>query len=209
MQTRQPKVKLLNHTTDPLRAIGLAIDIWHQPVEEIDMSKLSEEQLIEKFRWLLKQPHQTPFEYVNLVWTIENVSRAFQQQLTRHRVGFSYSIQSLRVIDVGKFADEGRYHMSKTVQRSDLYHAAMVRMQREYNLAIMGGESVEDARGLLPLNIHSPITMSCTYRSLIGLLRQRLSVAAQEEWITVAEQMRAELVKVRAKICKHCQKELS
>lgn len=201
--TKQPKVTLVTHTKDPLEAIALGIDIWHMPVGDIDPFSLSQEEMIEKFRWLTKQPHQTPFEYVTFTFLVENVSRAWQQQMTRHRVGFSFSIQSLRVIDVEKFADEGRYHMPESVVNKDNYHKAMKKMQDTYCCAIdasdiaTGGdfhpESVEDARGLLPLNIHSPVTFSCSYRSLMGLLKQRLCIAAQEEWKAVAEGIREQL----------------
>lgn len=189
--TKQPKVTLVAHTNNPLEAIALGIDIWHIPVGEIDPFKLTEEEKLEKFRWLTKQPHQTPFEYVTFTFLLENVSRAFQQQLTRHRVGFSYSIQSLRVVDVGNFADEGRYHMAESVKDKKEYHFMMQTAQAKYRSAIaIRGESTENARGLLPLNIHSPITFSCSYRALVGLLRQRLCIAAQEEWLAVVEGIR-------------------
>ena len=98
--TKQPKVTLVDHTNNPLEAIALGIDIWHIPVGDIDPFTLTEEEKLEKFRWLTKQPHQTPFEYVTFTFLVENVSRAWQQQMTRHRFGFSFSIQSLRVINV-------------------------------------------------------------------------------------------------------------
>ena len=191
--TKQPKVTLVTHTKDPLEAIALGIDIWHMPVGEIDPFSLSQEEMIEKFRWLTKQPHQTPFEYVTFTFLVENVSRAWQQQMTRHRVGFSFSIQSLRVIDVEKFAEEGRYHMPESLTNKKDYHKSMEFIERDYKLYVDGGESVEDARGLLPLNIHSPVTFSCSYRSLMGLLKQRLCIAAQEEWKAVAEGIREQL----------------
>lgn len=191
--TKQPKVTLVTQTQDYLQAIALGIDIWHMPVGDIKPFSLTEEEMVEKFRWLLKQPHQTPFEYVNMVFLIENVSRAWQQQMTRHRVGFSYSIQSLRVIDVERFADDGRYHMPESVKDKSAFAADMDCIQRGYNASITMGESVEDARGLLPLNVHSPVTFSCSYRSLLGLLKQRLCIAAQEEWKAVAEGIREEI----------------
>lgn len=191
--TKQPKVTLVTHTKDPLEAIALGIDIWHMAVGDIDPFSLTEGEMLNKFRWLLKQPHQTPFEYVNFVFLIENVSRAWQQQMTRHRVGFSYSIQSLRVIDVGNFATEGRYHMPESVIDKEEYHKSMKLKQNGYKNAIELGETTEDARGLLPLNIHSPVTFSCSYRSLMGLLKQRLCVAAQEEWRNVVEGIRSEI----------------
>lgn len=194
MKTKQPVVKLFSHTANPLACIALGIDIWESPTLKTEWT---DQELEERFKYLLTCPHQTPFEYVNLVFTIENCSRAFQQQLTRHRVGFSFSIQSLRVIDPGDFADDGRYTMPSSVKNPDAYHRKMLNLQHDYKEAVgYDGESNEDARGILPLNIHSPITMSCTYRSLVGMLKQRLCVAAQEEWVEVARQMREELEKV-------------
>jgi thymidylate synthase ThyX len=68
----------------------------------------------------------------------------------------------------------------------------MVDIQFDYRAMIEEGESIGDARGILPLNIHSPITFACTYRALLAMLKQRFCVASREEgeWVTVAEQMR-------------------
>lgn len=192
--TLKPEVKLFSYTNNPLETIALAIDVWHE--KDFDEKMYTTDQLIEKFRWLLKQPHQTPFEFVNTVWIIKNVSRAFQQQLTRHRIGFSYSIQSLRVVDVGNFANEGSFTLPDSVIYKQTYFNHMRSLQDKYKTMIVSGETIENARGLLPLNIHSPITMACSYRALLGLLKQRLCVAAQEEWKLVAEGMRQELRKV-------------
>lgn len=81
--------------------------------------------------------------------------------------------------------------MPESVKDKALYAGHMTLAQASYNESIAVEESTEDARGLLPLNIHSPITFSCSYRSLVGLLRQRLCVAAQEEWLAVVEGIRA------------------
>ena len=209
MNTNQPEVKLLAITPQPLEVIARAIDIWHQP--DFDVIDYTSEQLKDKFNWLLKQPHQTPFEFVHMSWILQNVSRAFQQQLTRHRIGFSYSIQSLRVVNVGNFATEGRFTLPSTVKDKNNYHEMMLAAEENYRILIEGdtfmeeitgreisfsGESTEDARGILPLNIHSPIMMACTYRSLIGLLKQRLCIAAQEEWSLVANQMRSKISEI-------------
>ena len=196
MDTLMPKVTLFNITENPLSCIALAVDAWSADKIPTSKDDWNREQLEERFNLCLNAAHQTPFEYVNMVWVLENCSRAFQQQLTRHRVGFSYSIQSLRVVEVGKFADKGAYHVPASVKDKLMYHKEMLRIQQMYRDALNRGESAEDARGLLPLNVQSPITFACTYRSLIGKLKQRLCVAAQEEWKYVAEQMRSEIEKV-------------
>ncbi len=195
-RTNHPEVTLFTHTMEPLKAIALAIDIWHYPVpSQRHDAPWTEGELVEKFRWLLKQPHQTPLEYFSMVWILKGVSRAFQQQLTRHRLA-SYSIQSLRVVDPGNFAEEGRYHCSETVKDKEGYHKGMLMLQGLYRGAIQSGETTEDARGFLPLNIHSPVTMCINYRTLIGLLKQRMCLCAQGEWKQVVAQMRSEVGKV-------------
>ena len=106
-------------------------------------------------------------------------------------------------MNVDNFADERRYHIPETVKDKPRFHNIMVNIQNAYQEMTDTDseeehpyvESVEDARGILPLNIYSPVTMSCSYRSLLGLLRQRMCVAAQEEWREVIKQMREEIRK--------------
>jgi thymidylate synthase (FAD) len=55
------------------------------------------------------------------------------------------------------------------------------------------GCPVEDARGVLPLNIHSPITMAINMRALYHMLELRFCENTQEEYRMVAEQMKREV----------------
>jgi thymidylate synthase (FAD) len=198
---KKPEIKLFSITNDPLECIALSMLAWENSTipstpEEID---LRENELVEMFRKMMKVQHQTGLEYVNTVWTMKNVSRAFQQQLTRHRIGFSYSIQSLRVVDVGNFADNYDYYMPSTVKDKRRFHEAMLDTQYNYRKMISladTSEKIEDARGILPLNIFSHITMSCSYRALLALIKQRMCVIAQEEWKEVVKQIRSELEKI-------------
>lgn len=197
-ETLKPKVTLISHTVDPLGCIALGIDAWHAKKIPTSLNDWSREEKIDKFIWLLKQAHQTPFEYVNFVFVVENCSRAFQSQLIRHRIGFSYSIQSLREVSVEDFADRGAYTLPPSVNNKEFYHRTMKNIQSRYNEMLEVGESIGDARGILPLNIHSPITFACTYRALIAMLKQRYCVASREEneWVDVAEQIRERIVEV-------------
>lgn len=194
----KPSISLFSITEKPLETVALACQAWLNPSIPSTVAEAgwSEEYCIELFRNVLTEKHQAPLEYINTVWVLKGVSRAFQQQLTRHRVGFSYSIQSLRMVDVGNFADLGAYHTPSSVKDKAAYHAGMLRAQESYRYALARGEKTEDARGLLPLNVHSTITMACSYRSLVGLLKNRLCVQAQEEWREVAIQIKREMTLV-------------
>lgn len=194
--TKQAKVTLFSMTARPLETIALGRKVTDSSLLPGINYNLAEGEAEAIFREVLTIPHQTPLEYVNTVWLIENCSRAFQQQLTRHRIGFSYSIQSLRVVDAGDFATQGRYTMPESIKNKPIYENVMHNIEAEYGSMIASGEKIEDARGILPLNIHSPITMACSYRALLGMVRQRMCVATQGEWKNVVEGMRFALAAV-------------
>lgn len=127
-------------------------------------------------------------EFVNMVWLFKNVSRAFQQQLTRHRQA-SYAIQSLRIVPKEYFATDDQYHTPSNVKYEETYRNAMLAIEKEYEAMLADGEVTEVARGILPLNIYSPITMNISLRSLIGLVSARLCHMAQGEFQVVARLM--------------------
>ncbi len=190
METKQPKVTLINWTPRPLETVAWACRIYnYAPVDSLDKLKDigldTEEKLREFMKKFMGEPTQPFMEYVQMVFLIENASRAFQQQLTRHRLA-SFAIQSLRVTNMGKFADEGRYTMPSTVKDPAHFHTAMLGIQDSYNIMVNNensesNENAEDARGILPLNIHSPITMRIDFNALRHVLQGRLCLTAQEE----------------------------
>jgi len=191
------KVTLMSWTEKPIETIYAAFMNMHNKIQgDLSYIELSKQELESFMEMLMKQPHQTVLEFVNTNWLIEDVSRAFQQQLTRTRQA-SYSIQSLRIVDAGKFADEHKYTTSSKICGStklwNLYEKAMINAQKNYRELIESGAPVEDARGILPLNIHSPITMSINMRSLYHLLELRFCDNTQEEFRLVAEAMRREI----------------
>jgi len=191
------KVKLISFTKNPLEVIYWAFMNMHHVVpDSIENINLSSDEKESFFSMLIKQPHQTVFEFVNLVWLIEGASRAFQQQLTRTRTA-AYSIQSLRIVDVGDFASEKRFAISEELNNNaaalKIYRETMEDLQSKYRELIRLGCKTEDARGLLPLNIHSTITMAINLRSLYHMLELRFCENAQGEFREVARLMRAEI----------------
>jgi flavin-dependent thymidylate synthase len=144
-------------------------------------------------------PHATVLEYVSTIWKFDGVSRSFQQQLTRHRQA-SYSIASLRIVPMETFYDEDEYtvpdaveavcHSTDSCGAKTIYHTAMANAQNSYNeLRKIAGIKTEDARGVLPLNVQSPITMCINLRSFIHMAEVRLCHLAQGEHREVVRQM--------------------
>lgn len=143
------------------------------------------------------QPHHGILEFVHFNFAITNVSRAFQQQLTRHRTA-SYIIQSLRIVKCEDFASEYNYHMPKEIielNEDDSFHSAMMDIQDHYKALLTSGARQEDARGILPLNVFSPINMSINMRNLIFMMKQRSTQNTQSEFRMVIDTMKKELAK--------------
>lgn len=209
---RQAKVTLINWTRDAIPLMCWTRRVMHSPVPD-SLEELKQDPV----KWLgsdmdsyvdevlLKDGMPTFLEYVQLTFKLENVSRALQQQLTRHRVGFSYSIQSLRCISLSSFADDQQYY-NPFIPGSDEdldYHERMLNIQDQYNDALEKGVPVQDARGLLPMNIFSTITFSCSLRALTGMVNKRLCLKTQEEFRDVAQQITKEIeIKIDKRLIK-------
>jgi flavin-dependent thymidylate synthase len=185
METKKPVVTLQGVPDYILERIYVAKKVQSEEVsadyEEIRRT-VPKEELERMFRTLIKDKLSPFFRWISMDWRLENVSRSLQQQLTRHTLGFSYSIQSLRVVDVGMFATEGAYHIPATVKNKEKYRAAMTIIQNLYREMVDEGETVQDARGILPLNIHSTVSMTCNLQAFIDMVNKRLCLKTQGEF---------------------------
>lgn len=126
------------------------------------------------------------WEFVDLVFSIERVSRATAQQITRTRTA-SYAMQSQRVSDMSEVTwdDGGKNHNYR-----------MRIAVNEYSNAVEQGVPLEDARDLLPIGVHCNLIAKYNLRSLVELARARESIRVQGAYRSVAEQMKAETLRV-------------
>lgn len=194
------KVTLINFTPEPIETMCWARRVMHAPVPNSlrEIKKNPKKWLgmsINKYfnKVLLNDGMPTFLEYINLAFKLENVSRALTHQLVRHRIGFSYSQQSMRCISVKNFANKKAYHLPKG--QGKRYEKKMKKIQEIYNQAISEGVSIQDARGLLPMNIYTTITFSCSLRALIGMINKRLCFKVQGEFKEIANLLIKELNK--------------
>jgi len=199
---KKPKVSLVNFTKDPIETMCWARRVMHSNVPDS-----LEDIKIEPEKWLglpldeyvddvlMKDGMPTFLEYVSVTFKLENVSRALQQQLTRHRIGFSYSIQSLRCVELPKFAENFDYYNPylEGTKEFEEYHKGMIDAQNIYNKFINAEMPTQDARGILPMNVYSTVTFSCSLRALIGMLNKRLCLKTQGEFREVAFLMMKEI----------------
>ena len=201
MERIKPYVKLVGISSNIYETIKWAADvsrirIGDDPVEYCRSQGFTREDLEDFFIKMLQEQFGTPLEYINTVWYLDNVSRAAQQQITRHRQA-SFSIESMRVVPKENFATNQMYHVPDRIaedpQKYEEFHLSMLEIEKEYNRLIAEGVEVEDARGILPLNVFSTITMAMNMRSLTHLIFSRTCNKAQGEVHDIAMLMLEEL----------------
>lgn len=201
MERIKPYVKLVSISDHPLETVRWAADvsrirIGDDPVKYCESQGFSREELEDYFLMMLKESFGTPLEYISTVWYLDNVSRAAQQQITRTRQA-SYSIESMRVVPKENFASQMLYHVPDRIandpDKFQEYHQSMLDIEKEYNRLISEGVEVEDARGILPLNIFSTITMCLNFRSVFHMIFSRTCAKAQGEVHDIAIQMLEQL----------------
>lgn len=192
--TKKPKVILMVHTPDPKRAVSLATHAWHADNFPEDMSEISDEYADQLSTRAMTDFHSTALEYVSMTFVIKNVSRAFQQQLTRTRLA-AYAIQSMRIVTKNGFATNGHYTMPPSLNDSerDVFNEMMLSIEYNYEKLIKNGVNAEDARGLLPLNTHSDISFTINFNALRHMMKQRLCVNTQHEYRQVAKQIKQQV----------------
>jgi flavin-dependent thymidylate synthase len=136
------------------------------------------------------------WEFVDYTFLITDVTRAFTHQLVRHRVGVAFAQQAQRV---GTQEDFG-YMVPQAFEDDkflgDIYRSGMEQIDRYYRDLIANGARQQDARGVLPTNIHTNILFKVNLRALSDMLTVRLCLRAQGEFQDVAKQMKKKVVAV-------------
>jgi flavin-dependent thymidylate synthase len=121
------------------------------------------------------------WEFVTYCFQITGVTRAFTHQLVRTRTG-SYAQQAMRITNMQDFD----YYTGPSIMASklcrDIYDDCMGQINRAYARLLDAGAKPEDARGVLPTNIHTNIIAQYNLRSFADLVKKRTSLRAQSEY---------------------------
>lgn len=144
---------------------------------------------------------RSSWEFVDYVFVLEGVTRAFTHQLVRTRHA-SYAQQTMQVIEVDASdvelprgawmeSDETRF-----VESRAMWSNAIAAVANAYRGMIKRGVSIEDARGLLPTNIKTNIIVKMNLRTLVETIHSRLGSRNLGEYAEVVMRMREEVLNV-------------
>ncbi len=129
---------------------------------------------------------RSSWEFCQVTFLIEGVTRAGAQQITRSR-NASYAMQSQRVVDargievVNPFPKPSANHKS--------FSDAADKATAAYAQLVDFGAKLEDARGLLPMNTACNLVAQYNLRALSDLIKARKSLRAQGEYNDIALHM--------------------
>ena len=131
---------------------------------------------------------KSSWEFFDITFLIEGVSRAFTHQFVRNRQG-SYAQQTMRILNMEGF----KYITGPSILADEAiqfeYDAAMKAIDDAYTKLITMGAKEEDARGILPTNICTNIMVKHNLRSLSDMMASRESERTQNEYRDVVEAM--------------------
>ena len=196
---KQRKVILLRHTPSPEETIALGAKLCYSKSEIEDLRGKVEAKdqsaFIEK---LMNMGHESVLEHVTFTFGIEGVSRVLLAQITRHRIGASFSVQSQRYVS---YKDGFGYIIPPAIQKLGLDYVKKFQSQMEniltwYDewqqlLGDAGEKSNEDARFILPNACETRMLLTMNVRELRHFFQLRMCSRAQWEIRDLATEMHA------------------
>ena len=177
------KLTKIQYTQDPNRTTSLACAMTQK--KEIDSSKPSAKLI----RFLFGANHTSVFEHSFITFLIENVSRSFLAQITRHRMGsFTSASQHYQ-----------RYDSYPNILHPDMISLESVRhflekADEQYRHLISVDIPKWEARQVLPNAKAVNILWTVNARSLINFFNARLCKRNVPEMINFAERLQEECI---------------
>lgn len=128
------------------------------------------------------------WEFVDYVFLVEGVSRAYTHQQVRTR-NASFAQQTMRVLDMGEYD----YVLTERNKEDKISQSIISNTNRyirnSYATMIKSGVAPEDARGILPTNIATNIVCKFNLRTFSDLCKSRSGGRTQNEYQQVVNAM--------------------
>lgn len=195
-----PKVTLISYTghghPDPLYAARLlaftkATRLQMTPSGFNSFAAMPEDALNSELSYMAGTIPSS-WEFLDLIFSIEKVSRATAQQITRTR-NASYAMQSQRVNDMSEVTWDAPESMKGETSREDWWNDTMSHQVQNYSDSITHGDlPLEEARDLLPIGVHCNLLAKYNLRALVELVRSRDSIRVQKPYRDIGRMMKEE-----------------
>ena len=179
------KVELIRYTPE---ALELLIGTKSARMRGKDVNTMSDSEKYDHFKYML-DTIKSPFEFVDYVFDISEVSRAFAQQLTRTRTG-AYQMETQRALDMSNsdIVEPTKFEGDEELHR--LFWDAIADTNASYQQLVAAGAELQDARSILPMNSATRIQCKFNLRTLSDIAKTRLCTRTAGEYQRVFRLMR-------------------
>lgn len=192
------EVKLLNHTPD---ALALLLRTKNTRLRHAsDPASWSDAQRAEHLAYM-RDTIKSSWEFVVYVFEISGVTRAFTHQLVRTRTG-SYAQESQRTVDV-RDADVIMPESLRESAVGERWLDAIEETMNAYAWMVDQKIPVQDARGILPINVATSIVAQFSLRTLHEMAKVRLCARTGGEYQDVFRLMRERVIAVHPWVEEH------
>lgn len=192
------QVSILAMTEDPLRVIWTAARTCYSALtpQELWVSPPAREEMLRLVRKIFNSQHHSVVEHCTVTYAVAGVSRTCLAQLTRHRIGLSFSVQSQRYVSERSDKNAGLFgavvppSVAASAEAAAVYRRTLLEIQRAYDELTDLGIPKEDARFVLPGGAETNLVTTLNFRSLLDLYRKRVvTPGAQWEIKSLVQQM--------------------
>jgi len=180
------KVKLISHTPD---ALNLLLRTKNTRLTNADDPATWSPEKKQEHLDYMRDTIKSSWEFVDYVFEIEGVTRAFTHQLVRTRTG-SYAQQAMRVVDARNQEVECAPSILDNPSFAEMWNEGVRAAMEAYGQLIDAGAPAQDARGILPTHITTSIMAKFNLRTLHEMAKLRLCTRTQGEYQNVFRDMR-------------------
>ena len=190
----ETKVELISGTSFPLETL---YKIWMEnrdPNNSVDIHDVHGNADVERIFKALIASDISVIQNIHFTFKISNMSIALREQLVRHRIGVNMDsrlgvdyipdltddgiwIQSMRVLDMGKFYDNDAYELPDSIKKDadalEAYRYCLDTCQATYKCLTDLGVPREDARLVVPLACQHDMFWTLNLGALCHILRKR------------------------------------
>jgi flavin-dependent thymidylate synthase len=182
------KVKLVNYTQNAKDLLLFTKNTRLMNIEDSyeEIANWPEDKKQAELDYML-QTIKSSWEFVDYTFEIRDVTRAFTHQFVRTRTA-SYAQQSQRTVDMQGFSYTTPKSIKENLNADLIYENCMKLINKAYQ-ELRAYVPAEDARGILPTNIHTNIVAKFNLRTLHETAKSRLSPRAQGEYQEIFKKM--------------------
>lgn len=165
-------------------------------------AEMSESELYEHFQYML-DTIKSPFEFADVIFHIEGVSKNFTHQLVRTRTG-AYQQETSRALEINvwdtvtpeAFTQPMLHGEAGPREVHKVWLDAIASVDASYRELIAAGAELQDARAILPTNMPTSIDAKFNLRTLSDMAKNRLCARTQGEYQNAFRLMRAAVLEI-------------